>query len=287
MRGLVSAYSFTKMKHIEYEYPTIQFRNRQVLSNAGDTLANSLFYGYPNQCVIDIEVNKNLLQIYERERVRKVLGGEGCLKPNQLAYLESFLLQQSKKCRTVNRSDLSVDTTSLDSWVDMNPFCVSRETWEKRAYQICVGLSLDLKSTELVCDLAMDIVSKSGTCDIVLALKAKAEICDVLQLDLKKVCEEDCQLSFDLLKSECEQCDINLSTYTRCIQECGLGVNFLNIVCKAGATVTVANNTATFTLGKSSFTAQDLMFKSGTNYDGLDPALYAKLKGQILKDYKI
>lgn len=248
-------------------------------NKAGQNLAYNKVYGYDvSPLAMTRVVRLHDLTEQARKEHRRRLWGGGCLKERDLQALVEKIRKMTIDCDKLNRQDQTVDESGFDAWVESNPYCVSREVWEKRAYAICEGLTLKLDTVEQVCDIALDLVTKPEMCDIILTIKACEELCD-LKIS-PKYTKKDCNLALPLLIKECTTCNLTLPIVQKCLQECNLTVSAMKSICNAGGCFTEVAGEVMVEVQGSRHKLEDLKFDSG-DLATQHQRLYSKIKNIV------
>lgn len=196
---------------------------------------------------------QNYLRVLEDEYRKISLGGEPCIDCKDLQTLSERVRKLSASCNLDMRRDVIVDLSGEEAWIAQNPYCVSREDWERLAYIVCAEFKLDIVLTEVgedcdldlevtrveqMCDITFEIIRKIIPCDIMIALSIREEMCD-LSLTVTRT-EEECELDFNILISEVE-CDIDLETYIKLV-ECNLSFDVIKTVYENGCSFEIDEN---------------------------------------------
>lgn len=252
------------------------YQGKLAMINSGRSLTHNKLYGYriKEQSPEKVDRLKDLIEQAQEEHRRKLWGG-GCLNDQELQALAEKIRKLTIDCEKVPRKDQQVDLSGFDAWVEANPYCVSREVWEKRAFAICEGLTLKLDNAEQVCDIALDLVTKEEMCDIILTLKACEELCE-LKIN-PKYTQKECKLALNLLTQECDTCVLTLPIVSKCLKQCNLTVSAMKNICNAGGCFAEVDGEVVVQLGDSQHKVEDLKFDNGslaTKHRGL----YGKIK---------
>lgn len=198
-----------------------------------------------------IETLNAYLLVLQNETNILSLGGEACLKPYYLQSLAEKVRKLTLSCDLSERKDQIVDRSKEHEWIIQNPYCVTREKWEKVAYTICDTLKLDVKVTkdsekdcdlkinvlseEEVCNLSFEVVRTIIPCDIILAISVYKQVCD-LNLEVSRT-EEECRLDFNIL-AEQVNCDLDLQAYNQLV-DCNLSFDIIKTVYENGCSFEV------------------------------------------------
>lgn len=226
------------------------YESKYTLNRLSTDIVKSKLYGYACDKNAEYKVNvlNNFLSVLENESSNIALGGEGCLNSFKLQSLAEKVRKFTTSCNINNRSDLKIDESKEQEWIINNPYCVSRESWEKIAYAICSTFRLEVQRTKDICDtcdLRFDVLSEKEycdlsfeitrnliACDIILAIQVYKSMCD---LNFKITRNEiECKLDFDILVNE-HKCDLNFSVYKKLI-DCNLSFDIIKTVYENGCT---------------------------------------------------
>lgn len=194
------------------------YQSKVTLESLSNEIVKAKSFGF--SCDANAEYKVKMLNIYLRlleDDYRKLaLGGNLCLTDYKMQSLIEKVRKLTTSCNIIGRRDVTVDESGEDAWIAQNPYCVSRETWEKIAYKVCDAFNITLTSTEQVCDLGFEIVRNIIPCDVMVAFSVYEEMCN-LGFTVTRT-EDECQIDFDILVSE-TNCDINFATYKELISE--------------------------------------------------------------------
>lgn len=236
------------------ELDSLIYQSKKTLSKLSHEIVKSKAYGY--SCDKRAEEKADLLQNYlrtlEDENRKIAIGGKPCLNCDDAQSLAEKVRRLTTSCENCIREDYSVDESMEELWIAQNPYCVSREKWEKIAYTVCRAFNIDILaedltkdcditlealSVEQACNLTFEILREIIPCDIMLAISAYNEVCD-LGLTISRT-EEECALDFKILKEEVD-CDLSLKAYKDLIK-CNLSFDIIKTVYENGCTIEVEN----------------------------------------------
>lgn len=209
-------------------YDELIYSSKYTLNFLSKEEIKKLFWKYSCDIEVTEKINELLiyLDILNQEFINTSLGGFSCLNCCDEQHLKEKVLSLLRQCDTNSRFDFIKDTSSVDKWIINNPFCVSREKWEKFAYRVCGILNLEIKSTEVVCDITFDIVKKILPCDVILAISVYEQVCN-LGLSISRD-EKECKLDFKILKNEIP-CDLTFNIYKKLIA-CNLSFDIIKTI---------------------------------------------------------
>ncbi|MCA9397879.1 hypothetical protein KC573_03540 [candidate division WWE3 bacterium] len=230
------------------------YQSKATLENLSNEIVKSLSYGYScdKNAKPKMDLLQNYLYVLEDENRKIALGGKPCLNCYVLQSLAEKVRKLTTSCNIALRKDLIIDRSEEEAWIAENPYCVSREKWERIAHIVCEAFNLDIKivevtkdcdldlevmSVETVCDLTFEIVRNIIPCDIILAISAYQEACD-LGLTITRS-EEECKIDFDLLVEEVN-CDLDLKAYQKLI-ECNLSFDVIKTVYENGCSFNIGD----------------------------------------------
>jgi len=235
------------------------YQSKVTLEKLSNEIVKAKLYGYSCDKLAEpkMDLLQNYLRILEDDNRKVTLGGIACLSCNDEQSLAEKIRKLTTGCSINiasdgrifgNRKDLVINSSAEESWIIKNPYCASREKWEKISYAVCQSLTLDIQSENLT-----DFINNSPAFDIddyQLAitncdsdkikeyneLAKKYAGCD-LDFEILTV-EQACNLSLELVKNiiPCdiifaisafhEVCDLDL-TISRTEEECKFDFNIL------------------------------------------------------------
>jgi len=234
------------------EYDTLIYQSKVTLEKLSNEVVKSKLYGYScdKKAEKKIDLLHNYLLVMEDENRKLTLGAKECLDCYNKQSLAEKVRKLTVSCDTSKRRDLVVDDSMEDAWIAQNPYCVSRERWEKLAYTVCgifdieiiaeeylCNYDFEVISTEKACDLTFELSRKIIPCDIMIAISVHREMCD-LRFDITRT-EEECKLDFDILASEIK-CDLDFKTYQKLI-ECNLSFDVIKTIYENNCTIEIGD----------------------------------------------
>lgn len=240
----------------DYNLDKLIYESKVALEKLSDNIIKQLCYGYScdKKAEDKSKTLKKYLDILEDENRKINLGGKGCLDCNNMQSLAEKVRGLTSTCDIECRKDLVLRTKEEEKnkWITENPYCVSRERWEKLSYAICdmfdfdidiiettkdCSLDLNVMSVSEVCDLTFEIVRKLIPCDIIVAISTYQKMCD-LDFKINRTLKE-CDLDFKILSEEVE-CDLDIKSYRRLI-ECNLSFNIIKTIYENGCSISVGD----------------------------------------------
>lgn len=200
------------------------------------------FLGY----YCDVDVDKKLHRIYLLQQVlyRKIISQHyGEYNNVSDALIRDVISRETFGCQ--QQPLQFVDDSGLNDWIAYNPFCVSKEVWEKFTVTYLDKLNVDLEvlPIEQKCDIVLDIVARNISeellrlCDldveldvsingVDLDLKAFLNECDI-SLEAVVKSPESCELDFEAFASR-HECDLRISAVSKTINnQCRLELDLL------------------------------------------------------------
>lgn len=192
------------------DFDQLIYQSKSALNILSQKRAESRSLGYSFTGDDKLETLRGYLRVLNDEEENIILGGKACLDCNNLQKLAESVRRLSATCDLSSRKDQKVDYSAEAAWITKNPYCVSREKWEKLAYQVCGELKLNISAVETVCDITFEIVRKLIPCDIMVSIAVYKQQCD-LDLHISRT-EEECEIDFEILSEE-TNCDLDLKTY--------------------------------------------------------------------------
>jgi len=81
-------------------------------------------------------------------------------------------------CRNC-KSNLEVDSSAKEEWIELNPGCVAHEKWEELAYKICDDIKIKVSVKDVACDLAYIITSEEVDCSLQYAIESNKKNCEI------------------------------------------------------------------------------------------------------------
>ena len=138
-------------------------------------------------------------------------------------------------CEVECRTDVIIDSSGKEEWMKANPFCVTREEWEKLAYKICSEIGFTVTTSQVACDIAFEITRDIIPCEILFAVSLYQTLCDLgfevqrddteCKIDYKLLIEEfDCDLEFDIYL-KLVHCNMSYDIIKK-VYECDLALDF-------------------------------------------------------------
>lgn len=199
----------------------------ETMAHLGTKMHEEKAYGY--KCYDSKKhIEIGILTRYLRKYKRQVMwGGEGvkpCFTDRQLQEaIERVKGLSIMNCCTGCKSSLTIDDTQRDEWNENNPWCVSREKWERLAHQVCDDLKLKVTSTEVACDLAYTITSEEVDCTLAYAIESY---------------RKDCKIEFDVTEDTWKKSGCK-TPYDECkkLSTCGISFDMISDLDKCGIEV--------------------------------------------------
>lgn len=144
---------------------------------------------------------------------------DSCLKTKTLCKIKDKALSiLGFNCLGECRKDIKIDSTAEQSWIEDNPYCVSREKWEELLYRVCNDLQVSITVVKQRCDLVYDIVREYRDCSIDYNLTKTEKDCRIVYNVLRN--DIDCNISYDIFRSLLD-CGITYDTI-RASLVCGI-----------------------------------------------------------------
>lgn len=165
---------------------------------------------------------KQLLFAVEKEIQKLYTDVDSCISSSTICNIKDQVLGiLGFNCLNDCRKDLRVTTEGLDAWIEANPYCISRESWEELLYRVCNDMEIELTAVKVRCDLVFDIVRqyRNGTSSVGVG-------------DLKD--DTDCKIEYDLI-SEIQDCTITFEIY-RLLRDCGITYDLIRTALECGIT---------------------------------------------------
>ena len=145
------------------------------------TALQSMYYGAQNNCVNSENINFSFyLWALNYISSTWAMNKEVCLCPEEISKLYSnsvSLLKEVKNTRKSNKKDVVIDEENEIVWIKNNPFCSSREQWERLSHIVCEKLDVKITVTEIKCDFTFDVVREEITCDVLTGLSVAETAC--------------------------------------------------------------------------------------------------------------
>ncbi len=187
-------------------------------------------YGYPVDCSEEmsfyIKIKQNRDTIY-KHFYSLYKGISGCLSCEQIQrVVESSRVLLAKNSFIKRQCSLyHKDETDKGVWNAENPYCVSREVWEKMAYKVCDDLGFNMSVINLTdaCDIAFSTIVTPQLCDIIADFKVEKRNCEIQPTF--SVSEEKCQMDYNLLVTQ-TKCNIDYKFYKELIS-CNLTADII------------------------------------------------------------
>lgn len=228
------------------------------LDKLSGSITSKLLNGYScdHQAMKKVKILQNYLRVLEDENSNIVLGGSVCLDCDTLQKLSEKVRLITFDCDLEGRKDLIVDHSAVDAWVSANPYCVSRERWEKIAYTICKAFNLKITNIEEQCDFTFEVVRNLISCDIILAISVFKQMCN-LKLKVNRDIYE-CKIDFDILVNE-TNCNIDFKTYRKFI-DCNLSFDVIKTIYENECSIEINNGVLSLITPLSTYPLEDLNF---------------------------
>lgn len=217
------------------DFDKLIYQSKFTLNTLSQRRADSrtLGYSFTPEAELKLETLRSYLKVLDDEYENIILGGKPCLNCNKLQLLAEKTRLLSLSCDTSDRKDQKTDSSGETAWIAKNPYCVSREKWERLAYKVCGDLKLSLSSVETVCDITFEIIRKLIPCDIMVSIAVYKQQCD-LDLRISRT-EEECEIDFEILAEE-TTVDFDLSTYKTLIAN-NMSYDVIRTVYENGCTI--------------------------------------------------
>lgn len=226
------------------ELDALIYQTKATLARLSDEIVKMRSFGF--SCDKKAEPRSDLLGRYlnvlEDENRKIALGGKPCLDCYKKQSLAEKVRLLTYSCKLGLRKDLIVDESGADAWAINNPFCISRERWEKIATTVCAAFNLEIningvQDIDTMCNLTFELVRQSVSCDILVAISVYQEMCD-LKFSISRS-EEECKIDFEILTEELD-CDLDFEMYKYLI-ECDLSFDIIKTVYENGCTFVVGD----------------------------------------------
>ena len=221
----------------DVSFDKLIYQSKYTLNTLGQRRAEAktLGYSFTPEAELKLETLRSYLHVLDDEYENIILGGKPCLDCNKLQLLAEKTRKLSTSCDTSARIDQKTDSSAEAAWIAKNPYCVSREKWEKLAYKVCGEFKLSLTSVETVCDITFEIIRKLIPCDIMVSIAVYKQQCD-LDLRITRT-EEECEIDFEILAEEVNL-DLDLAQYQTLIAN-NMSFDVVKTVYENGCTLQV------------------------------------------------
>lgn len=223
----------------DISFDKLIYQSKYTLNILSQRRAESKAYGYSftPEAELKLETLRSYLHVLDDEYENIILGGKPCLDCNKLQSLAEKTRRLSATCDTSSRIDQKTDSSAEAAWIAKNPYCVSREKWERLAYKVCGELRLNLNSVETVCDITFQLIRKLIPCDIMVSIAVYKQQCD-LDLHITRTPEE-CEIDFEILAEETTS-DLDLQSYQQLIAN-NMSYDVVKTVYENGCSLEVNN----------------------------------------------
>jgi len=168
--------------------------------------------------------HSQLLDVVEKE-IRNIYNDvDSCICTEALCKTKDIALDiVGFNCLNACRTDLMIDSSGEQAWIAANPYCVSRENWEKYIYQICNDLKFDIRIVDFEniktkCNIVYDIVREYRNCELDFTIEKTEQDCRIQYNTL--VTRHDCNITYDTFRSLLE-CGITYNTIATA-HDCGI-----------------------------------------------------------------
>ena len=214
----------------------------------------------------DEEIVKISFYIYSLQYVTNRLSADRtvCLCPDELGKLYSKAEETLGSIKNIyeleDRKDVTIDLTKELEWIKNNPYCSSREDWERLSFVLCRDLKVEITATELKCNFTFDVVKEEITCDVLTALSIAEKACK-LNVIIKRT-DEQCKAEWKVFLEQYPG-TINFKTYKSALNNHNLTFEAIKAIYDAGLTLGL-NKLGTCYL-KTNLTSYDLSDISFSN----------------------
>jgi len=266
------------------EFDKLIYGLKFTIDKLSSEIIKSKFYGFScdKKAEDKLKTLFSYLRVIEEENRNVSLGGEPCLKSHKLQSLAEKIRGISVRCDYENRKDLISDRSNMDSWVAANPYCVSREKWERIAYQVCEAFRLEVTSIEEKCNLTFEVIRNIIPCDIILAVSVYEQMCDLnLHVDRDEV---ECQIDFDILSTE-TNCNIDFRTYKTLI-DCNLSFDIIKTIYENDCQIEIGEDGIILVSALNSYNVNELKFGGIPDFTILKTLNVDTSNSEYLKDPK-
>ena len=217
----------------------------------------------------------------EQEQRKLMMGGEGCLSSDELQLLYEKIKSITANCEEFEtRPDLIIDSSGVDVWIALNPYCVAREKWEYLAYDILCDLSLDVQilKEEYLCDITTDIITEIIPCDLVVMFDIYNKNCELgftPTIDIKKcvlnyealMTNKDCELGLSLHLSEMTQ-ELEFDVYAEFMNQ-GLSPVMVESIYAKGLSLSIDNEELYIHTKDQKYGISSIQFSDDPNIESL------------------
>lgn len=146
-------------------------------------------------------------------------GAESCLCEKSLCKVKDKAIEIiGVSCYDDCRMDIQVDSSLEEAWINANPYCISKENWEKLLYKVCTDMQVDIAVVKKSCDLVYDIVREYRNCSLDFNIESETLNCEIEFETIKRV--NNCEITYQLYRS-LRECGISYDLIRRAL-ECGI-----------------------------------------------------------------
>lgn len=172
------------------------------------------------ELLVEYKEIKNLLSVIQKEIKNLYTNTKSCICKESLCKIKDTAIGiLGVSCYDDCRLDLKIDSSNEEDWIANNPYCVSRENWEKLLYRVCNDMKVTLSVVKKRCDIVYDVVAEYRNCDIDYTLDSH-----IL----------DCTSEFNIIKTDLD-CDITFDVY-RTLRDCGISFSTISEALNCGIT---------------------------------------------------
>ena len=241
---------------------------------------NDLKYGYKCKDHTDFKINKLSLQKWVLENYKKF---SKCICLTDINIIKEDI-QTTINCKPSYYKDLIIDKSNYDNWNKLNPYAVSRESWEKYVYQVCGELSLEI-SVETACNFIYDIQVQNISCDLVSALSVYSKECEI-QFSKDVYTKPECKIAFQELISKSPNCNLDFKTYIKLINTCNLRPEIIKEVYACDLKLELTNNKPCLITNKNSYCLDDIKFTKTLCDDSCNIITEVPKIEKFIREYK-
>ena len=220
------------------ELDSLLYNLKKELIQLSDANLDYLYYKYKKSTSSDFIKISYYIWALKKIVNKFSLNREICLCPDEIGQIYSDAAATLKVVKNYyeleERRDVKVDLSSELLWTKNNPYCSSREDWERLSYVLCRELEVEITITELKCDFAFDLVKEEISCDVLTALSVAQKACD-LNIDINRT-DIQCKAEWKVFLEQYPG-TIDLKTYKTALQTHKLTYEAIKAIYDSGLTL--------------------------------------------------
>lgn len=241
-------------KCVNLNFRDIIYSINEQITTLSSCKINDLKYGFKCKDHTDFKINKLSLQKWVLENYQKF---SKCICLSDINIIKEDV-KTTINCKPSLYKDLIIDSSNQQEWNKLNPYAVSRESWEKYVYQVCEDLSLDI-TIETACNFIYDIQVQNISCNVLSALSVYSKECEInFVKDIYT--KQECKIAFQELVTKIPTCNLDFKTYTKLINNCNLRPEIIKEVYSCDLKLEIINAKPYLNTTNNSYCLDDIKF---------------------------